>query len=119
MKSTIYKIAALTFAVASMSACSLDEYNPSQKTGDEILATFDGLKGLQSYCYSSLYGQLFSVYDFLSVAEGGTDCWITPAGNPDLSPAPSSFQASFHYACDKLHNQNEQSPLSPPHPVQR
>ena len=62
MKSTIYKIAALTFAVASMSACSLDEYNPSQKTGDEILATFDGLKGLQSYCYSSLYGQLFSVY---------------------------------------------------------
>ena len=22
-------------------------------------------------------------------------------------------------ACDKLHNQNEQSPLSPPHPVQR
>ena len=55
MKSTIYKIAALTFAVASMSACSLDEYNPSQKTGDEILATFDGLKGLQSYCYSSLY----------------------------------------------------------------
>ena len=26
MKSTIYKIAALTFAVASMSACSLDEY---------------------------------------------------------------------------------------------
>ena len=44
MKSTIYKIAALTFAVASMSACSLDEYNPSQKTGDEILATFDGLK---------------------------------------------------------------------------
>lgn len=47
MKSTIYKIAALTFAVASMSACSLDEYNPSQKTGDEILATFDGLKGLQ------------------------------------------------------------------------
>ena len=85
MKSTIYKIAALTFAVASMSACSLDEYNPSQKTGDEILATFDGLKGLQSYCYSSLYGQLFSVYDFLSVAEGGTDCWITPAGNPDYA----------------------------------
>ena len=45
MKRTIYKIAALTFAVASMTACSLDEYNPSQKTGDEILATFDGLKG--------------------------------------------------------------------------
>lgn len=85
MKNTIYKFAAVAFAAASLSACELDEYNPSQKTGDEILATFDGLKGLQSYCYSALYGQLFSVYDYLSVAEGGTDCWLTPAGNIDYA----------------------------------
>lgn len=77
MKSTIYKIAALTFAVASMSACSLDEYNPSQKTGDEILATFDGLKGLQSYCYSSLYFLKSNIYCIsISYAYLGTNMGI-------------------------------------------
>lgn len=45
MKSTIYKIAALTFAVASMSACSLDEYNPSQKQEMKFLQRSMGLKG--------------------------------------------------------------------------
>lgn len=44
MKSTIYKIAALTFAVASMSACSLDEYNPSQKQEMKFLQRSMGLK---------------------------------------------------------------------------
>lgn len=85
MKKSIYKFVAAALAVTMLNACDLDEYNPSQKTGDDVLATFDGFKGLQSYCYSSLYGQLFSVYDFLSVAEGGTDCWLTPAGNPDYA----------------------------------
>lgn len=44
MKRTIYKIAALTFAVASMSACSLDEYNPSQKQGMKFLLLLMGSK---------------------------------------------------------------------------
>lgn len=44
MKSTIYKIAALTFAVASMSACSLDEYNPSQKQEMKFLQRSMGLR---------------------------------------------------------------------------
>lgn len=85
MKRSIYKYAVAALAVASMSACSLEEYNPSQKTGDDVLADFDGFKGLQSYCYQSLYGQLFSAYDYLSVAEGGTDCWLTPSGNTDYA----------------------------------
>jgi len=85
MKSSIYKLAAAVFAVASLNACSLDEYNPSAKTGDETLATFEGFKGLQAYCYQSLYGQLFSAYDYLSVAEGGTDCWLTPTKNTDYA----------------------------------
>ena len=85
MKNSLYKYAIAALASVSVASCSLDEYNPSQKTGDEVLATFEGFKGLQSYCYSSLYGQLFSVYDLLSVAEGGTDCWLTPAGNPDYA----------------------------------
>lgn len=85
MKKILYKFAVAAFALSSMTACDLDEYNPSQVTGDEILATFEGFKGLQSYCYQSLYGQLFSVYDFLSVAEGGTDSWLTPASNVDYA----------------------------------
>lgn len=107
MKSTIYKFAAVAFAAASLSACELDEYNPSQKTGDEILATFDGLKGLQSYCYSALYGQLFSVYDYLSVAEGGTDCWLTPAGNTDYAKPVIYYEglASNTNATNKLFGQ--------------
>ena len=85
MKKYIYKLATAVFAVASLNACSLDEYNPSQKTADDVWSTFEGFKGLQSYCYQSLYGQLFSAYDFLSVAEGGTDCWLTPGGAPDYA----------------------------------
>lgn len=85
MKKAIYKFAVAAFAVASLNACSLDEYNPSGKTGEDVLTTFEGLKGLQAYCYQPLYGQLFSAYDFLSVAEGGTDCWLTPAKSTDYA----------------------------------
>ena len=85
MKKSLYKFAFAALALASFNACSLDEYNPSQKTADDVWSTFEGFKGLQSYCYQSLYGQLFSAYDYLSVAEGGTDCWLTPGGNPDYA----------------------------------
>ncbi len=81
----IYKYAVAALASVSVVSCSLDEYNPSQKTIDEALSSFEGFKGLESYCYSSLYGQLYSVYDLFSVAEGGTDCWLTPSGNTDYA----------------------------------
>jgi hypothetical protein len=77
MKKLIYKTAILFSCIIIASSCSLDEYNPTSISGDETLATFDGWKGMQTYCYSSLYGQLFSVVDYLSVAEYGTDIWIT------------------------------------------
>ncbi len=77
MKHAIYKAALLLGAAVMMNSCSLDEYNPSQTTGDETLATFSGWKGMQTYCYSPLYGQLFSAFDYMSVAECGTDLWVT------------------------------------------
>lgn len=82
MKNKLYKPALVILAAAAMHSCSLDEYNPTQVTGDEILATYSGLKGLASYCYTPLYQQLFSASDFLAVAETGTDLWLT-AKNSD------------------------------------
>lgn len=67
----------------SFSSCELDEYNPTG--GDATIESFDAWSGLETYCYSPLAEQLYSVYDFMSVAEGGTDMWLTPGGNPDYA----------------------------------
>ena len=77
MKNKLYKAVLALFATATIYSCSLDEYNPTGISGDETLATFDGWKGMQTYCYSSLYGQLFSAVDYWAMAEGGTDIWLT------------------------------------------
>lgn len=77
MKKLLYK-AAFTFCAASMLfSCGLDEYNPGGGTGGDKMRSFDGWSGVQTYCYEPLYGQLFSAFDFMAVAEGGTDLWLT------------------------------------------
>lgn len=78
-------VLAIGCTAAIFTSCDLDEFNPTAVTGDEILATYEGLKAMETYCYSSIASQLYNAYDFLSVAEGGTDCWLTPAGNPDYA----------------------------------
>lgn len=80
MKKILFALIAC--AGLSFAACSLDEYNPKEITGDEILATYDGFYGMQAQCYAPIYGQLYTVFDFLSMAEGGTDIWWT-AKNSD------------------------------------
>ncbi|WP_321480822.1 RagB/SusD family nutrient uptake outer membrane protein [uncultured Bacteroides sp.] len=77
MKTTIFKILSLVFTMIILYSCSLDEYNPTEVTGNETLATFNGWKGMQSYCYSPLYDEMFSASDYLSVSEAGTDIWLT------------------------------------------
>ncbi len=77
MKKLIYKIAMFTCLSATMASCGLDEYNPSDISGGEELKTVQGLKQLGTYCYTPLYEQLFSASDYLSVAEAGTDIWLT------------------------------------------
>lgn len=74
---------ALVASSLGLTSCDLDEYNPS--AGDETIESFDTWKGLTTYCYSPLATQLYSVYDFLSLAEGGTDMWLCPAGNRDYA----------------------------------
>lgn len=75
MKKILFALIAC--AGLSMTACSLDEYNPKEITGDEILATYDGFYGMQAQCYAPIYGQLYTVTDFIAMAEGGTDLWVT------------------------------------------
>lgn len=74
---------AIIAGTLSFSSCELDEYNPTG--GDATIESFDAWSGLETYCYSPLAEQLYSVYDFMSVAEGGTDMWLTPGGNPDYT----------------------------------
>lgn len=78
-----YAFVALAASSLGLTSCDLDEYNPS--AGDETIESFDTWKGLTTYCYSPLATQLYSVYDFLSLAEGGTDMWLCPAGNRDYA----------------------------------
>lgn len=74
---------AIIAGTLSFSSCELDEYDPTG--GDATIESFDAWSGLETYCYSPLAEQLYSVYDFMSVAEGGTDMWLTPGGNPDYA----------------------------------
>ena len=77
MKKIVYNILLLIITVVTVTSCSLDEYNPEGNAGGTSLTTFEGLKQLETYCYTPLYDQLFSASDYLSVAEAGTDIWLT------------------------------------------
>ena len=75
MKNKIYSAALALCAMASLASCDLDEYNPQEITRDEMLLTYEGLYGLEAKCYEPIYGQLYTVFDFMSMAECGTDTW--------------------------------------------
>ena len=61
--------------MGGFTACDMDEYNPTSISLDEKLQTVDGIKGMQVLCYQPIYAQLYSVFDFMQVAECGTDIW--------------------------------------------
>lgn len=69
MKRSLYNMALAICTAAAMYSCSLDEYNPSDTSGEGELKTVEGLKNLGTYCYSPLYDQMFSASDYLAVAE--------------------------------------------------
>ncbi len=75
MKNKLYSAALALCAMASLASCDLDEYNPKALTGDDVLATYEGFYGLEAKCYEPIYGQLYTVFDFMSMAECGTDTW--------------------------------------------
>lgn len=43
MKKLVYNVALALCAMVTINSCSLDEYNPMEVTGEETLATFDGV----------------------------------------------------------------------------
>lgn len=59
MKRSLYNMALAICTAAAMYSCSLDEYNPSDTSGEGELKTVEGLKNLGTYCYSPLYDQMF------------------------------------------------------------
>lgn len=75
MKKIIYNITFMLCAGITFNSCSLDEENPS--AGDASLTAFEAWSGLQASCYLALNDQLYSSSDWLFVAEGGTDLWMT------------------------------------------
>jgi len=79
MKTKSLYITALLAGTLCLSSCGLDEYNPSG--GDANADSYDTWAGLAVNCYAPLSEQLYSVYDFYSVSEGGTDMWVCPGGN--------------------------------------
>ncbi len=90
MKKKILYMVVFIIGTFGLASCGLDEYNPSG--GDANIENFDTWKGLEVYCYSPLAEQLYTVYDFMSVAEGGTDMWLTPGGNPDYAMQPMYYE---------------------------
>lgn len=75
MKRYIYKAAVVATSMSIFTACDLDEFNPSEVSLDKTLQSEEGLAGMQALCYQPIYGQLYSVFDFMSMAECGTDIW--------------------------------------------
>lgn len=75
MKNYIKNLTMALIAVSAFNACGLDEYNPTQVTAETKLNTEEGIYGMQALCYQPIYAQLYSVFDFMSMAECGTDIW--------------------------------------------
>lgn len=75
-----YTVLPLLALSGVLSSCELDEINPG--AGDATVSSYDGWRGLQTYCYSSLNDQLYTASDWMFVSETGTDLWLAK-GNGD------------------------------------
>lgn len=64
----------------SVFSCSLDEYNPSALSEENVLRNFNGWKAYQSNCYTGLWGSLIGM-QYGVVSEVGTDLWTFSYGN--------------------------------------
>ena len=74
-KNILGTLATCTLMSVTFTACDLDEYNPTQVSMEEQLATPEGIAGMQVLCYQPIYAQLYSAFDFMQMAECGTDIW--------------------------------------------
>jgi hypothetical protein len=79
-KRTIYECVFGLIALFSVASCSLDEYNPSALSEENVLSNFNGWKSYQSNCYTGLWGSLIGM-PYGIVSEAGTDLWTFPYNN--------------------------------------
>ena len=87
----------------------LDEYNPSDTSGEGELKTVEGLKNLGTYCYSPLYDQMFSASDYLAVAETGTDLWLTQNNKTTLQQLFYYEGLTTNYRVNRYQNNESHS----------
>lgn len=77
MNKNIFKSALVLCSAALLASCSLDEYNPLDNDTSNSLKEYTKWYGLETKCYEPIYAQMYTVADFLEVAEAGTDLWLT------------------------------------------
>ncbi|MBP1640306.1 MAG: carbohydrate-binding protein SusD [Bacteroidetes bacterium] len=66
-----------------ITSCSLDEYNPSALSEENVLKNFSGWKSYQSNCYTGLWGSLIGL-NYGVQSEVGTDLWTFSYGTHNM-----------------------------------
>ncbi len=79
IKRILYKCALGLSLALCVTSCSLDEYNPSAISADNVLSSYSGWKSYQSNCYTGLWGSLIGL-NYNIVSETGTDLWTFSYG---------------------------------------
>lgn len=80
MKSILYKFGLCVVVAACLTSCSLQEYNPTSLSEENVLRNYNGWKAFQSNCYTGLWGSLIGL-QYGIVSETGTDLWTFPYAN--------------------------------------
>jgi starch-binding outer membrane protein, SusD/RagB family len=74
IKRISYKCVLGLFLTLYITSCSLDEYNPSAVSPENVLKNYSGWKSYQANCYSGLWGSLIGL-NYGVESEVGTDLW--------------------------------------------
>lgn len=80
IKRSFYKCGFGLILILTLGSCSLDEYNPSALSEENVLKNFDGWKAFQANCYTGLWGAMIGM-PYGIVSEAGTDLWTFPYNN--------------------------------------
>ena len=80
IKRVLYKYGVGLLAAASLTSCSLQEYNPAALSEGTTVSNFNGWKAYQSNCYTGLWGSLIGM-PYGIVSEAGTDLWTFSYGS--------------------------------------
>ena len=79
IKGIFYTCALGLFLSFYLTSCSLDEYNPSAVSPENVLKNFSGWKSYQANCYTGLWGSLIGL-NYNIQSETGTDLWTFSYG---------------------------------------